>query len=212
MDRAWRRWSYLLLAAVLLPAAGCSAFTGLMYVMGANDTPAEYNGLKGKKVAIVCRPITSLHYQDSHVASDLAILIGKLLRDNSKRFAVVDPRKVEKWCDENTWDEYVEVGKAVQADVVLGIDLEHFDIYQGQTLYQGRASTTVRIYDCKDSKVLFEKESRQTTYPPNSCVAASEKQASQFRREFLKVLGDQIARMFYSHDPWADMAQDATAL
>ena len=212
MDRAWRRWGYLVWLGVLLPAAGCSAFTGLLYVMGANDAPAEYNGLKGKKVAVVCRPITSLHYQDSHVAADLSVMVGKILRDNSKRVTILDPRKVEKWCDENTWDEYVEVGKAVEADVVLAIDLEHFDIYQGQTLYQGRASTTVRVYDCKDGKILFEKTSRQTVYPPNSCVAASEKQASQFRREFLKVLGDQIARVFYSHDPYADMALDATAM
>jgi hypothetical protein len=220
MDRAWRRSGYLLLLGVVLSAAGCSAFTGILYVMGANDAPAEYKGLKGKKVAVVCRPITSLRYQDSRVAADLSVMVGKLLRDNSKTFSIsdprkieiIDPRKIDKWCDENTWDEYVEVGKAVAADVVLAIDLEHFDIYQGQTLYQGRASTTLRVYNCKDGEILFEKTSRQTVYPPNSCVATSEKEAPQFRREFLKVLADQIARVFYAHDPYADTALDAAAM
>lgn len=212
MERAWRGLGYLVLAAAVLPSAGCSALAAAMWMMGANDTPPEYEGLKGKKVAVVCRPITSLHYQDSHVARDLAAEIGKLIQTNGKKVTIVDPRKVERWCDENTWDEYEEVGKAMGADVVLGIDLEHFDIYQGQTLYQGRASTTVRVYDCKEGKVVFEKTPRQSVYPPNSCVATSEKQEAQFRREYIKVLANQLARMFFAYDPYADMAQDAAAL
>ena len=35
---------------------------------------------------------------------------------------------------------------------------------------------------------------------------------AEFRREFVAVLADQIARHFYAHDPYADLAQDAAAL
>jgi hypothetical protein len=183
-----------------------------LWALGYNDAPAEYDGLKGKTVAIVCRPITSLHYQDSHVARDLAGELGRLLHENGKKVTIVDPRKVERWCDENSWDDFVEVGKAVKADVVMGIDLEQFSMYQGQTLYQGQASVTVHVYDCKDGKVLFEKTPSQCVYPPNACISTSEKPAAQFRREFIKVLAGRLGVMFYPHNPWDDMAQDAAAL
>ena len=41
MDRARRGWGYLLLVATLASAGGCSAITGMLYVMGANNTPAD---------------------------------------------------------------------------------------------------------------------------------------------------------------------------
>jgi hypothetical protein len=212
MKRIWRRYGYLLALAAILPTAGCTSVASMMWALGYNNTPPEFDGLKNKKVAVVCRPITSLHYQDSHVARDLAGEVGKLLHENNKKITIVDPRKVEQWCDENSWDEFPEVGKAVKAEIVVGIDLEHFDIYQGQTLYQGQAAVTVRVYDCKDGKVLFEKTPKQCVFPPNACVPTSEKPASQFRREFLKVLANQVGRLFYGHDPYEDMAQDAAAL
>ena len=42
------------------------------------------------------------------------------------------------------WEEYVEVGKAMKADMVVGVELEKFSIYQAQTLYQGKANASVR--------------------------------------------------------------------
>jgi hypothetical protein len=213
MDRAWRRYGYLLAITALLTVVGCATpLATALWALGYSDIPAEFDGLKGKNVAIVCRPVTSLHYQDSHVARDLAAELGKLLHENNKKVVIVDPRKVERWCDENSWEEFLEVGKAVKADVVVGIDLEEFEMYQGQTLYQGRASVTLRVYDCKDGKVLFEKTPPQCVYPPNACIATSEKSAPQFRREFIKVLAGKLGMLFYAHDPWNDMAEDARAL
>ena len=118
-----------------------------------------------------------------------------------------------KWTDENTWEEYTEVGKAMKADMVVGIDLESFSLFQGQTLYQGKANATIRVYDCQErGKMVFEKELPQAIYPPNSAVPTSERTEAEFRREFVAVLADQIARHFYAHDPYADVAQDASAL
>ncbi len=125
---------------------------------------------------------------------------------------MIDQRKVNKWTDENTWDEYREVGKAMKADMVVGIDLESFGLYEGQTLYQGKADATVRVYNCHDGKMVFEKILPQSVYPPNSGVPTSDRREPEFRREFVAVLADQIARHFYAHDPHADLAQDAMAL
>jgi hypothetical protein len=209
-----------LVAAVLIGFAalasfgGCSAaMTTAMYLIKGTDVEPEYPGLKGKKVAVVCRPITELNYANSAVGRDIVQQMSKLLQERVPKIKVVAAQKVNKWCDENTWEEYVEVGKALKADVVIGVELEKFSIYQAQTLYQGKANAVVRVYDCREGgKVIFEKILPQTIYPPNTFIQTSDVQESEFRREFVGVLSDQIARHFYSHDPNADLGQDNSAL
>jgi hypothetical protein len=218
MDRPSFRFAIvaavLVAIAALSSSGGCqSAITTAMYLIKGTDVDPDYPGLKGKKVVVVCRPITELNYANSGVGRDLVREMSKLLQERISKIKVVDAQKVNKWCDENTWDEYVEVGKALKADVVVGVELEKFSIYQAQTLYQGKANAVVRVYDCKDGgKVLFEKILPQSVYPPNTFIQTSDVQENEFRREFIGVLADQIARHFYSHDPYADMNQDNSAL
>jgi hypothetical protein len=204
----------LIAVAALSCSSGCrSAIATAMYLFKGDDVDAEYTGLKGKKVAVVCRSITELNYANSAVGKDIVQQMSKLLVERVPKIKIVDAQKVNKWCDENTWEEYVEVGKAMKADVVIGVELEKFSIYQAQTLYQGKANAVVRVYDCKDGgKVIFEKILPQTIYPPNTFIQTSDVQESEFRREFVGVLADQIARHFYSHDPYADLGQDNSAL
>ena len=129
------------------------------------------------------------------------------------KIKVIDQRKIAKWTDENTWDEYPEVAKAMKADMVVGVDLESFSLYLGQTLYQGKANASIHVFDCKkNGKEVFHKSIPQCIYPPNGAIATSERTEPDFRNEFVGVLADQIARHFYSHDPYADYGQDAAAL
>jgi hypothetical protein len=215
MDRScWRRRIALALALAALPLLGCQGLmVTAMYLMHGNNVDPDFAELKGKKVAVVCRPLMTLQYRDTNVTRDLAQQVTLLLQKNVPKIQVIDQRKVTKWTDENTWEEYPEVGKAVKADMVVGIDLESFSIFQGQTLYQGKANATIHVYDCsKGGKQVFEKILPQSVYPPNSAVPTSDRLEAQFRREFVAVLGDQIARHFYVHDPYLDMAQDVQAL
>jgi hypothetical protein len=203
----------MVLAAALLPAMGCQslAFT-LAYLIKGTDVDPEFDGLKGKHVAVVCRPLASLQYSNSNVARDLAGQVTQLLEQQVPKIKIIDQRKIAKWADENRWEEYTEVGKAMKADVVVGIELESFSLYQAQTLYQGKANAVVQVYDCKNGKLLFEKAIPQSVYPPNVPIYTSEMPEPQFRKKFVAVLADQIGRHFYAHDPHADLAQDATAL
>lgn len=217
MDRPSVRHSValaLILALAVLPTLGCrSGLTTLAYLIKGTDVDPDYDGLKGKKVAVVCRPLVSLQFNNSNVARDLAMQMTRLLQENVKKIQTVDQRKVTKWTDENTWEEYPEVGKAMKADMVVGVDLEGFSVYQGQTLYQGKANATVRVYDCKQGgKIVFEKTLPQSVYPPIAGIPTSDRLEAEFRREFTLVLADQIARHFYPHDPHADVAQDVSAL
>jgi hypothetical protein len=218
MDRPSLRYGYLAiilaLAAGGLSAGGCrAALTTAMWLVRGTDLPAEYNGLRGKKVVVVCRPLSDLKYRDTNVAKDLARQLSLLLKRNVRKIEVIDQRKVAEWTDENTWDKYTEIGEALGAEMVVGVDLRDFTIYQGQTLYQGKASVTLAVYDCSHgSQPVFEKELPQTVYPPSTGIPTSEKQEAEFRRQFVRVLADQIGRHFYAHDAHADLALDATAL
>ncbi len=218
MDRPSLRYGYpaiiLALCAGVLSAGGCtSALTSLMYITKGTNVPAEFDGLQGKRVLVVCRPLADLTYRDISVAKNLARQVSILLHNNVRKIEIIDQRKVAKWTDENTWDEYTEIGEALEAEMVVGVDLEDFTIYQGQTLYQGKANVALRVYDCTGGgQLVFEKELPRVVYPPNSWVHTSEKLEAQFRREFVRVLADQIGRHFYAHDAHADYALDAAAL
>ena len=63
---------------VALVAGGCSILPFAAYLIKGISTPADYTGLKGKNVAVICRPVASLQYQSSSVASELAQRVGDL--------------------------------------------------------------------------------------------------------------------------------------
>jgi hypothetical protein len=203
----------VLLAIAALPAVGCrNALFTAMYIFKGTDVDPDFAGLKGKKVAVVCRPMVSLQYANSNVGRELAQQVSLLLQEKVPKIKVIDQRKVAKWTDENTWEEYSEVGKAMKADMVVAVDLEGFSLYQGQTLYQGKANATVRVIDCKTGKEVFRKSIPQCVYPPSAPMPASERTEPEFRNEFLGKLADQIGRNFYAHDPYADFGEDARTL
>lgn len=214
MDRL-RKWlgtlaALLVLAAILATASGCvSALTTALYLIKGTDVPAAFP-LKGKKVCVVCRTAGNLQYQNATAGRDLARLVNRLLRENIKKVEVTDQRKVEAWTDENMWSEFDEVGKAMDVEIVIAIDLENFTLYTGQTLFQGNASTRVKAVDVATGDALFEKLIPELKYPPNAVMTTMDIQEPEFRGKFLAVLADRIGRNFYSHDSHADYAMDST--
>lgn len=202
-----------LLTLVTVTSTGCvSGLFTAMYFLKGNNTPAECNALKEKKVVVVCRSVTSLQYTEAGVEQQIAEEVGSLLKQNVSKVKLVPHRKVAEWMDEKEWNEFVEVGKALEADMVVGIDLEQFNLREGQTLYQGKAAAEIKVYDCKKGDLVFRKRLPRAVYPPNRVISVSEKTDYEFRQEFVKVLSDQIARHFYDHDPYADFALDAKDL
>jgi hypothetical protein len=204
---------FALATALVLALAGCRGIlTTAMYLVKGNNIEAAFDGLKGKKVAVVCRPMTSLEYRDAHAAKDIARTVGVNLRTNVSKIEVIDQSEVSKWADEHTWTDYAEVGKGLGADMVVGIDLLSFSLLEGQTLYQGKANAAVRVFDCTNGKLVYEKELPPSLYPPNTGIETMAMEEREFRAKFIRVLADQIGRHFYAHDAYADYAMDATVL
>ena len=100
----------LAMATSSLTAGGCNVLATAMYVIEGTNTKADFDGLKGKTVAVVCRPVTSLHFRDSSVSRDLAKQVGLILQKHVAKIKLIDQRDVFEWADENNWDEYVEIG------------------------------------------------------------------------------------------------------
>jgi len=203
----------LAVGSALAAASGCTLMATAMYVIQGSNTSADFGGLKGKRVVVVCRPITSLHFRDTSVSRDLAKQVGILLEKNVAKIELVDQREVFEWADENNWEEYVDIGKALNADMVIGLDLEEFNLFQGQTLYQGKANLKMMVFEvAKGREPVFERNLPQAIYPPNAAIPTGEKPEAQFRRQFVGYLARQVAHYFYDHDATVDFANDATAL
>jgi len=218
MTRSLLRYGYpaavLILAAAVISGGGCvGALSTLAYWIKGTNIDAEFDGLEGKKVVVVCRPVADLTYRTHLVNRDLAREVSRLLQANVPKIQVIPQREVVEWLDENgDWDHYGEVGQALGADMVVGIDLRDFNLLLDQTLYQGTANVSIVVYDCaRDAEPIFEKEPPQTVYPPNVGIPVSERQERQFSREFVLVLAEEIGRCFYDHDAHADYAMDAKA-
>lgn len=179
---------------------GCSALGGIAYLIAPNDVQAECDALKGKHVAVVCRPIVELAYSDADSSRDLARMVGESLRQNVRRCRIIGDQEVARWLDENDWVDYPTLGKSVDGDIVVGIDLEEFRLHEGSTLLKGRASVRVRAFDVAEQKVVFEKRIDDISYPIQGAIPSSDCPESQFRATFLKMLSQRIARCFYAHD------------
>lgn len=200
--------------AMLAPLTGCMQLllTGAFIFKGM-ETPPEFEGLSGSKTAVVCRPLVELQYSSSDAADQVAREVGVLLREKVKKVNIVNPQKVEQWVDEHEWESFSEVGKATKADYVIGIELEEFSLYQGQTIFQGRARVHVTVHDMKKSgDVVYEKSLPSIVYPPSAGVPTGEWTEEQFRRQFTHVVADQIGRSFYPWDHRDDAALDSRTL
>jgi hypothetical protein len=205
------------LALFVLLALGVSGCTQLLltsaFLIKGMETDPEFPGLKGSKTAVVCRPIVELKYSGTNSASLLARTLGSRLTQKGKKIRVIDQQKIEEWTDEHDWEEFSEVGKAMKSDFVVGIEMEEFSLYQGQTIYQGRATVHVTVRDMKkDGDVVYEKRLDRIIYPPQGGVATSDKTEEQFRRQFLDVVAERIGRCFYPWDHRDDYAMDSRTL
>jgi len=206
----------LLLLTLFSAAVGCRNLATLaVYMIRGTNVRAEHPGLKDTTTVVVCRPVASLAFRDTGVSHDLARRISSLLGQRVKKINVIDSQEVAAWLDERFDSDYSfpEVGHAFHADRVVGIELSEFDLYKGQTLYQGKATVRVVVYDLTENdRIAFERELPRIVWPPNVGVPTGEREKSEFRRQFLGVVADHIGRYFYEHDPYTDYAQDAAAL
>ena len=205
----------LLLALVLISTTGCVhsiLATGIYLWQGGNVVPAECEALEGQRVVVVCRPPSSHEYRHAGAARSIGKRVSSLLQENVKGIEVVSPGEVDNWIDEQDWDNYKDLGRAVKATRIVYIELDNFELYKGTTLYQGNAEVKISVLDMTDREsVVWQRNIGQILFPHNSGIPASDKPVQEFQRQFVEVVSDQTARYFFRHNPNASFALDAVA-
>ncbi|MCG8450557.1 MAG: hypothetical protein MI725_13390 [Pirellulales bacterium] len=219
MDRSFyvgrRNLMALLLAGTFVSTTGCLhsiLATGIYIWQGGNVVPAETDTLEGQRVVVVCRPPATNEYRYAGAARNIGKRVSKLLAENVEDIDVVSPAEVDNWVDEQDWDNFKDLGRALKTTRVVYIELDRFDLYKGATLYQGNAEIQLTVYDMTNrGEELWERNVGQILFPHNSGIPAADKSVSQFQNQFVEVVSGQIARHFYRHNPSATFALDAVA-
>ena len=219
MDRSPRRPQLLslvlLFTLLLVPTTGCISSllaTGIYLFQGGHVVPAECDALEEQRVVVICRPPSTNEYRHAGASREIGKRISKMLEANVPKIDVVSPQEVDNWVDEQDWENFKDLGRAVKATRIVYVELDDFSLYKGATLYQGDADVSVKVYDMTDrGKEIFERRVGQILFPRNSGIPAADKSIQEFQRQFVDVVSTQVASHFYEHDPNASFALDAVA-
>jgi hypothetical protein len=202
---------------LVLPLAGTGCIgpllaTGIYVAQGGNVAPAEFDGLTDKRVVVLCRPPASHDFRHAGASRSIARKVGRLIAQNVKGVDVVDQKEVDNWIDESGGEDPLDLGRAVNADLLVHIELDDFALFNGRTLYQGRCEANVVVHDMKDrERVVWETTLGEILYPKNSGIAVQDKSPQRFQKEFEEIVAETIAVKFYKHDPHKLFAMDALA-
>lgn len=216
-NRANMQWhsTFMLVASICVATPLClgcvNLAANLLHAVHGNNRPAEFEGLQGKRVAVVCSTDSGLGSDATN--SILTNNIQAALSMNVEDIKMVRSSEIDKWLDGHGWDEsdYVEIGKGVKADRLLAIEVLNMDLMNGQTLYRGQADVTVTVYDISSGgKILYRKQIPEFAFPSTGGKPVTETSENKFRSFFLDVLANKIAGLFYEVDATADVAIDAT--
>ena len=194
----------------LTTATGCGFMSQLMYWKNGDVVPAEYAGLQGKRVAVICVS-DATSYGTGNESLMLAREVSGILRQHVKEIDLVRADEVADWIDKNGWDEidYREVGRGVKADRVVAIDLEGLRLYESSALYKGRADVSVTVYDMANGgQEVFHKKLPEQSFPASGPHPVGDTSESQFRRAFLQILGQNVSRYFHEYDLMEQFSRD----
>ena len=123
-----------LAAAGLLSLTGCDPRTLIYFLQPFEPTiSAPGPSLKGKKVVVLTHAASGAGTEFQAIDRELAKELVSLFRKNVKKIEVVDPEKVAAWADEHpTWTDPSEVARAFEADIVIFLEIEAFQVQSAQ--------------------------------------------------------------------------------
>lgn len=203
----------VLLTTVILSTGCVSGLTQLFYVIKGHNIPAAFDGLEGKRVAVVCVSDASAYGPDT-LTYNVSKAVSMKLAASVKDIKVISSREIEQWIDANGWDEadFIELGNGVNADAVLAIEIGSYSIHEGQTMYKGRSDITATVFDINQGgQVAYVHGPNHFAFPQNGRPAIQTSDR-QFEAVYLAKLTQHIARQFHEHDGLETVAEDASLM
>jgi hypothetical protein len=192
----------LLLACLMLTQPGCLGITSnLMHMVGADMIPPQFEELKESRLAIVTSTESS-HYKDDVSAQILSKSVGAILTQKVDDVKLVRQSEIDQWRDRVGWEnnDVVAMGKAVEADKVVAIDLDNMQLRDGKSMYRGSADVVVTVYDCETGDELYRREVDEYTFPRTAGQHITETSEARFRKVYLGMLASEIGRSFHAYD------------
>lgn len=184
----------------------------LAYVIRGTDVPAPYDGLKGKRTAVVCLSEASAFGPDS-LSRSVTRMVGATLLTKVKKIQMVPTLEIDKWIDENDWvgTDFIELGKGVKADRLVVIEIADYSIHEGKTLHKGRANINMTVYEFdgkKGSTVGHTFRLPEYEFPKNGrpSIQTSDRQFEEF---FLARVCRLMTNQFIPHDKFDSFADEA---
>lgn len=225
--RTRRATASLVIAFVgLMSLAGCDPRT-LMYFLQPNEPtiPAPGPKLEGKKVVVISHAVSSALSEFQSLDRDMTKEVTSALRAKVKDIKVVDSDKVWEWTEEHPhWTDPVEIAKNFEADFVIFLEVEAFQVQNPSDLnvMQGTAKTHIQVTEWaypknskgkpvkdepKESKTVYD-EYADTEFPTRGPIPAdSGVSRGAFKSKFLKVVCAEVSWHFVEHSP-EDSIQD----
>jgi hypothetical protein len=159
LSSAWTRraTASLLLSLVgIVSLAGCDPRT-LIYFLQPWEPTVDAPGpsLKGKRVVVVTSAVSSARGEYMAIDRELTREVCAILTREGKKVDVVAPEKVWNWVEGHPqWTDPSELAKAFDADIVIFLELEAFQLQSPADInvYQGLAKTHIMVTEVAHPK------------------------------------------------------------
>ena len=158
---------------------------------------------------------------------DMTRELASILRKKVKKITVVDPDKVATWVEAHPhWTDPADVARDFNADIVIFLEVEQFQIQSPGDLnmVHGESKVHIQVFEMEYPKNSKDKPIKdqpkeahndlrrirrddlpQSRSDPRSIAATAE---SEFKNTFLKIVAKEISWHFVEHAP-DDSIQDS---
>ena len=196
---------------------GCVGVTShLMFWLQGVRVDPEFRGLNDKRVALICMS-DAAPYGPDLATQMLTKRISKKLIGEIKRINLISRNEIENWIDNHDWDQidYLEIGKGVNADIVIAVELENYSLQEGSSLYRGTTNYSVHVYDLSESNnrqtsPVYEKGAVEYAFPKDHPISSIGVSQRKFEEMFINELGQQVGNYFTGYEMPDNIAREGS--
>jgi hypothetical protein len=220
-----RRAGLLVTAALgLLSLLGCDPRQALFFLQPFEPTvPPPCTALRGKRVVVITKVSPAAMNDYSSLDREINREVVKILAQKCRRIELVDTEKVWTWDkDHPTWTDPAELATAFDADAVVFLEVNAFQIQSPSSpgMFEGHSSTHIRVVERaypkddrgrdrtdkpKETSVIYDAD-RDSVFPTRGPMPISaEVSASAFKARFLGLVANEISWNFVDHAPGDDI-------
>lgn len=203
----------VLLGALMATLAGCQ-LVGAVGMAIPVTVDAEYTGLKGQKVAVMCWVDRGIRIDYPDLQLDTATFIQTQLtshKDDSDLKGSTwpwEPRSVVRFQREHPELEGRPINEYAQrisgVTRLIYIEVDQFSTRGDETvqLKRGRMLGRVKVLEIADgkAKIAYEKQNVEVAFPPDRPEGVLDLPDSQIYGQTVKLFGTAVAQLFYSYE------------